>query len=997
MSESYLKIAILFLCVAMRVASFCEVGIGGMFQMRRSPAGLQREAAARSAFCDFWPNCQPGYNIGEDSSGLILWANDSSLGINVTYRLVSESSATSNTDENQSIAQLIELLLSHFIVALVGPNSSSASRAVNPISEIYSTPFVSYAATSPELTDMARFPHFFRVCPSDTSQGEAIIAFVKRAGWGSISIINTRDTYGSTGAAAVITAAASNSIKVVAQQEFNAGSGIEDDEATQRALQRVINSRTRIVVLFMVEQDAAALLRNAEAVGMTGSGWVWISSDGFTSTDFNTFGLGKISKGFIGFQQATAFDNVQYRTWNHSWSTTRNKPGGILTNFRNLSDSYKDLPEGARPMEYSSYGADINSYAPFAYDAMKLIITAVRSLARNGTTPCTTSSLKDYRELLSGAILEGINGTTGRVTFDENQDRIGASYEILNHDGDRWNRILFWDPSSQTENNLRFAEPYTAQSAPSWSSGNPGFANAPMSFVPDGSDKGEEDNSAYFYAVLGTVPVLACVFYYFIKRKGTDWAEVIGKMLTETTKMAFDVCVNVVDFASDTASFLVILRTPELQDFVIPYTFFLLLTGLTTICHGVLTFMALRSILCRKDGKFAMVEEIDEKKQKNIMLKDGCILELRNKKELEFLLNKSYHGVRLSVAGLATIAFEDFPFMVMNALILVREERVDIAILLSLMVNCFVCGLAPAAYRELTTNIDTSKKLLILISQSRVLRLETGSARAPSGDGIDRGAFSPKQRTLSGDMALKDIFNQSWRKSRKDHSHSPGSWIRRAMVRSKEMKRQQQDTKKEEDLKSNKNQNKAIVIQTEGLGSKKSLASTPSVVTTENSPEGKNTPDKVEDLKVSTESRRFGAQNRPSGDPPLITALVGDNPSDNSGVGAAISVSSVSTNRRGSAVPPFRPLLEVGSRMDSIGDRVSNSTPPARETKDALDGLSGSIPSYGGDSKSPMCSGSPLAKSSPPRKNVKIVSSTVAVEPTSTTVNTKTSGGKLRV
>eukprot|EP00954_Amorphochlora_amoebiformis_P029131 1392710-Amorphochlora_amoeboformis.AAC.2 len=128
--------------------------------MRRSPAGLQREAAARAAFCDVFPGCSPSggaFNIGTPSrtSHYRLWGSDNSLGINVTYHLFSESSSTANTDVNRAIEEAIEAVVSRLVVAILGPNSSSSSKGINPISQIFSVPYLSYAATSTELSDVA--------------------------------------------------------------------------------------------------------------------------------------------------------------------------------------------------------------------------------------------------------------------------------------------------------------------------------------------------------------------------------------------------------------------------------------------------------------------------------------------------------------------------------------------------------------------------------------------------------------------------------------------------------------------------------------------------------------------------------------------------------------------------------------------------------------------------------------------------------------------------
>ena len=57
-------------------------------------------------------------------------------------------------------------------------------------------PQISYASTSPELSNKERFPFFSRVLPSDTLQAEAMTSVVNSFDWNYIATINEEGNLG---------------------------------------------------------------------------------------------------------------------------------------------------------------------------------------------------------------------------------------------------------------------------------------------------------------------------------------------------------------------------------------------------------------------------------------------------------------------------------------------------------------------------------------------------------------------------------------------------------------------------------------------------------------------------------------------------------------------------------------------------------------------------------------------------------------------------------
>eukprot|EP00467_Chlorarachnion_reptans_P025487 CAMPEP_0114501502 /NCGR_PEP_ID=MMETSP0109-20121206/8531_1 /TAXON_ID=29199 /ORGANISM="Chlorarachnion reptans, Strain CCCM449" /LENGTH=989 /DNA_ID=CAMNT_0001679233 /DNA_START=254 /DNA_END=3223 /DNA_ORIENTATION=+ len=647
----------------------------------------------------------------------------------VSYYILSESSSSANTDVNVAVRAAITSANDARVVAILGPNSSSSSKSVHPIAQAFSMPYISYASTSTELSDEQTYPFLFRVSPPDNSQADAMVALVERMKWKSIHIINTRDTYGSTGASAVAIKANKRNIAVTTQQEIFPIR--EESVIIESLLTRIEESATRIIILFMNEQDAVKILKIAKTMGIAGGNWVWIFSDGFTGTKLEDFGLKDIARGFLGYGPAASYNNSIFHEWNITWSSEYNKQGNILTDFANRSSSnfYTGLPESALPKSYTSYGTNLNTYAPFAFDGMTLILSSIVELAKeNKLCNCTVEPMACRDIMQSRLKATSVNGVTGKVSFDAAGDRETAIYDLLNHNGIEWVRIASYaanrnDSLLDLSRNLRLSPPYTAATVPVWPSGKQGFANAPIAEL-ESTMKAENDNSVFFYAVLGVVPLLAILFYCLIKRKGEEWAALIGKILNETTKIAFDTVLNLLDFSTDMLSYLVVLSDDSLKRFIVPYTIFLILAGLCTLTHTALAMMFVRSLLCKSDGKYALAGNISEWQRKHMHLKYGSskMYGEQSNKELQFLLNKSVHGVTVGLVSLFTALFEDFPFMIMNALILVQEGEVNLIVLLSFALNCFICGTAPMIMAEIVRNHQTKQRLLEAIKEAEYKR-----------------------------------------------------------------------------------------------------------------------------------------------------------------------------------------------------------------------------------------------------------------------------------
>ena len=82
------------------------------------------------------------------------------------------------------------------VIGVIGAASSSVSIQVANLLRLFQVPQISYASTSPELSNKERFPFFSRVLPSDTLQAEAMASLVHSLNWNYITTLNEEGNMG---------------------------------------------------------------------------------------------------------------------------------------------------------------------------------------------------------------------------------------------------------------------------------------------------------------------------------------------------------------------------------------------------------------------------------------------------------------------------------------------------------------------------------------------------------------------------------------------------------------------------------------------------------------------------------------------------------------------------------------------------------------------------------------------------------------------------------
>ena len=155
-------------------------------------------------------------------------------------------------------------LASSGVVGVVGAACSGATMAANAVLSAAGIPMISYASTSPALTNATAYPHFFRVVPSDELQGPAIKDTINNrdANLTSPALVHMTNDYGSGLATAFENAWGTDNLCTKI--------GYEDtttDFTTQ--VQAVADAGCDSIVLISYAADGAAIVEQMNASGLS--------------------------------------------------------------------------------------------------------------------------------------------------------------------------------------------------------------------------------------------------------------------------------------------------------------------------------------------------------------------------------------------------------------------------------------------------------------------------------------------------------------------------------------------------------------------------------------------------------------------------------------------------------------------------------------------------------------------------------------------------------
>lgn len=316
-----------------------------------------------------------------------------------TFELVVQDTQTSASGAEAAADALVTAGVS----GVIGAAASSSSLAAIEKLKAAQIPMVSYASTSPALTTNEDDGYMFRVLPSDGFQGRAggLLAF--SAGAEKVAVININDPYGQGLANAFKEAFLANgeNFSIAVERAYDQET-TTDFAADVTAL---IDSAPDAIYMVSFVDDGAAIINELSSQGFDG---MIIGTDGIASPSmFAIAGINASMDGVIG--TAPTFVSSQ-----------------------SFKDAYK-----------AEFSVDPTIFVAETYDAAMLIGEAI--------IEAESTDGKDVRDALS-VVGNDYAGVTGTITFDENGDLIGGSYDIWQvHTTDpdaSLDTVGSWDPAT---------------------------------------------------------------------------------------------------------------------------------------------------------------------------------------------------------------------------------------------------------------------------------------------------------------------------------------------------------------------------------------------------------------------------------------------------------------------------------------------------------------------------------------------------------------------
>uniref|UniRef100_A0AAY4CCK3 G-protein coupled receptors family 3 profile domain-containing protein n=1 Tax=Denticeps clupeoides TaxID=299321 RepID=A0AAY4CCK3_9TELE len=185
----------------------------------------------------------------------------------------------------------------HFHALRTAMTLMGGSEEENASTSCSGTVPVSYFSSCACLSNKLQFPAFLRTMPSDFFQVDALAQLVKHFGWTWVGVVAGDDAYGRGGAQIFVDKVRMIGACIALHEIIPKNHG---QVLMSGIVERIHRSRARVVLLFALEQDAGALLKEALRQNLTEIQWLaseaWITAAVLSTAEFHP-----ILQGSLGF------------------------------------------------------------------------------------------------------------------------------------------------------------------------------------------------------------------------------------------------------------------------------------------------------------------------------------------------------------------------------------------------------------------------------------------------------------------------------------------------------------------------------------------------------------------------------------------------------------------------------------------------------------------------------------------------------------------------
>ncbi|PFX22880.1 Gamma-aminobutyric acid type B receptor subunit 2 [Stylophora pistillata] len=324
-------------------------------------------------------------------------------------------------------------------IMLLGAAFSPVSQPIADTAKYWNLVQVSYASTSPALSNRERYPRFFRTISSDLAFNPARAALLSKYGWKRVATLHQNEPSG------IFSQATKELHKLLAQMKVEVVAGESFTGKPTRQLANIKEKEARIIIGSFYEPSARQVFCEAYKKQMFGKRFVWIIIGWYEDKWWEKrldkenvdCSLSEMSQAVEGY---LATDHMKL---NEDDITSQNKTISGWT-AEQYANEFKRLANISAVHESS-----------FAYDATWAIAWAfnksIKRLADRGKflenfTYTDTEMADVVQEALNSTSFLGV---TGLVSFTKNGERIGYIQIEQLQDGES-KRVAVYDPTTNS-------------------------------------------------------------------------------------------------------------------------------------------------------------------------------------------------------------------------------------------------------------------------------------------------------------------------------------------------------------------------------------------------------------------------------------------------------------------------------------------------------------------------------------------------------------------
>nr|AAW38960.1 putative pheromone receptor CPpr11 [Cyprinidae sp. EA-2004] len=183
------------------------------------------------------------------------------------------------------------------VPVVIGDGGSTLSIVVAQFLGVFHVPQISYFSSCACLSNKLDFPAFLRTIPSDFFQVDALVQLVQHFGWSWIGTFAGDDAYG-RGGAQIFNEKVTKLGACIAFYEIIPKNHQQTEMS--RIVERILESRSHVILVFALEQDARALFLEVLHHNLTGIQWLaseaWITAAILSTPEFHS-----VLQGSLGY------------------------------------------------------------------------------------------------------------------------------------------------------------------------------------------------------------------------------------------------------------------------------------------------------------------------------------------------------------------------------------------------------------------------------------------------------------------------------------------------------------------------------------------------------------------------------------------------------------------------------------------------------------------------------------------------------------------------